>query len=277
MNEARLVTVLCVNYTNLEYTWSTANMIHQITQNIQKVVAHFNGVIVNMQSTISEGTGQISLHIKNLGTLIEIAFGVPMMSREGTGIAAVLAGMAILQQHKQLLVSLQQPAMEEEEEYDHIPTQASARPNTDLNCKIGVATGQAMCGIVGNTCRREYVVVGKVIERSRLLTRDLLPASSDTKDAIVKAPIRCDLETRDSSSHVFQYVKIAKDIFQPIRRTDVEMLRPETSTSDMLVGRQNEILILNEYFQNLSHSGKGGFVLIEGVPGIGKSRLCNHS
>lgn len=106
-----------------------------------------------------------------------------------------------------------------------------------------------------------------------MLTRDVLPAASDTKDTTVKAPIRCDNETREASAHVFQYIKIALDIFQPVKRTDVEMLRPESSTSEYLVGRQNELMVLHENLQKLAHTGVGGLVLVEGVPGIGKSRL----
>ena len=203
-----------------------------------------------------------------------------MLAREGVAIASVLAAFAIVQQPATLLQQLQHQTTydDDEEEYDLIQTPKTPKVPTNLSCRVGIASGQAICAIVGSNLRREYIVVGKVVENARDLTNDVLPGLLGGQDVVATdATIRCDADTRFASMNQFRFNKIGKDIFEPVGKSDSSaVLRREPSLSEKLVGRGAEMLVLRDRIESLLNTGKGGLVMIEGEPGIGKSRLLRE-
>jgi class 3 adenylate cyclase/tetratricopeptide (TPR) repeat protein len=144
-----------------------------------------------------------------------------------------------------------------------LKAQAALR-DLGMRCAIGVATGRAFCGAVGGDVHREYDVIGDVMN----LSARLMQAASDT--------ILCDEATQSAARSRLRFralpaisVKGKADPIavycplEPARARD----RPWT-----IVGRDRERQLLSSRLEEL-WGGRSGLVLIEGEPGIGKSRL----
>src|SRR4029453_9127541 len=144
-----------------------------------------------------------------------------------------------------------------------LKAQAALR-DLGTRCAIGVATGRAFCGAVGGDVHREYDVIGDVMN----LSARLMQAASDT--------ILCDEATQSAARSRLRFralpaisVKGKADPIavycplEPARARD----RPWT-----IVGRDRERQLLSSRLEEL-WGGRSGLVLIEGEPGIGKSRL----
>jgi tetratricopeptide (TPR) repeat protein len=144
-----------------------------------------------------------------------------------------------------------------------LKAQAALR-DLGMRCAIGLATGRAFCGAVGGDIHREYDVIGDVMN----LAARLMQAAPDT--------ILCDAATQSAARSRLRFralpaisVKGKADPIavycplEPARTHD----RPWT-----MVGRIQERTLLTGRLQELE-GGRSGLVLIEGEPGIGKSRL----
>ncbi|HWE38852.1 MAG TPA: AAA family ATPase [Isosphaeraceae bacterium] len=135
-----------------------------------------------------------------------------------------------------------------------------------LRCPIGVATGRVYCGEAGNARRREYTIIGRVVN----LAARLMQAGEDT-DAI-----HCDEATRRAAARAFRFEALPPramkniggkvPLFRPIGRAERgDDHRP-------IVGRELERAVLAARLDAL-REGQGGAIVLEGEPGIGKSRL----
>ena len=133
-----------------------------------------------------------------------------------------------------------------------------------LRCAIGLASGRAFCGAVGSDVHREYDVIGEVMN----VAARLMQAASDG--------ILCDAATFQAAQARVRFqalpailVKGKADpvvVYQP-----VEPVRKVEGPRTML-GRTDERATLAERLEVLQDSA-GALVVIEGEPGIGKSRL----
>jgi class 3 adenylate cyclase/tetratricopeptide (TPR) repeat protein len=133
-----------------------------------------------------------------------------------------------------------------------------------VRCAIGLATGRAFCGVVGSDVRREYDVIGEVMN----LAARLMQAAPDT--------ILCDAATHRAAQSRLRFQDLPPisvkgktapvAVFRP-----VEPSRKPHSPRTML-GRIEERTQLAERVRALEQ-GSSGLVVIEGEPGIGKSRL----
>lgn len=133
-----------------------------------------------------------------------------------------------------------------------------------MRCAIGLATGQAFCGAVGSDLHREYGTVGEVMN----LAARLMQAAPGT--------ILCDGATyRAARSHLaFQDLPAISvkgkaepvTVYQPVEPTR------RTDSSPAMLGRVEERAVLIERLRALK-DGTSGLVVVDGEPGIGKSRL----
>jgi class 3 adenylate cyclase len=90
----------------------------------------------SLQTAIYHYEGSINkLNVDNKGTTLVAAMGLPPMSHEDDTVRAVQAAQAI---------------------------QAELR-SLGLGSCIGVTTGSAFCGAIGTSSRREYTMVGDVV------------------------------------------------------------------------------------------------------------------
>src|SRR5215211_7837983 len=133
-----------------------------------------------------------------------------------------------------------------------------------MRCAIGLATGRAFCGAVGGDIHREYDVIGDVMN----LSARLMQATPDT--------ILCDEATQSAARSRLRFralptisVKGKADPIAVYRPLEPARARDRPWT---MVGRDRERQLLSSRLEEL-RGGRSGLVLIEGEPGIGKSRL----
>jgi class 3 adenylate cyclase/tetratricopeptide (TPR) repeat protein len=133
-----------------------------------------------------------------------------------------------------------------------------------VRCAIGLATGRAFCGAVGNDVHREYGIVGEVMN----LAARLMQAAPDT--------ILCDVSTHRAARSRLRFQELPA-IQVKGKAAPVAVYRPvkPARTPDAprgMLGRTDERAALAERLQDLERQ-TGGLVMVEGEPGIGKSRL----
>lgn len=138
-----------------------------------------------------------------------------------------------------------------------------------LRCSIGVTTGLAFCGSVGGSRRREYTIMGDVVN----LAARLMQAA--------KGGILCDAPTAAAAAGRLDF-----DELEPIKvkgkKEPIAIFRPVAGSSGAsarehaegeMVGRDAERRALDRAIHALVGDRADSRMLIEGEAGIGKSRL----
>lgn len=135
---------------------------------------------------------------------------------------------------------------------------------------IGVASGRAFCGSVGGDLRREYTMIGDVVN----LAARLMQAAPDD--------ILCDAATYRGAQARFTFEVLPPltlkgkaepvAVYRPLGQARRSPLGQVSNTA--LIGRIKERQLLLEQLQTLSQTGQAaGMIIVEGEAGIGKSRL----
>ncbi len=136
-----------------------------------------------------------------------------------------------------------------------------------LNAGAGITTGLALCGPIGSATRRDFAVLGRDIN----LAARLLQASGDEW-------VLCDATTRDMvpSGHSFERLPafVLKGLASPIDVFRVSSTQP-TGRRKAIVDRTSELAAAIDAVDAV-RTGTGGLVVLEGEPGIGKSRLVEE-
>lgn len=140
-----------------------------------------------------------------------------------------------------------------------------------LRSAIGITTGKAFTGPIGGERRREYAVVGDVVN----LGARLMQAASDD--------ILCDSATTHSYPAI-EYEPIdpltvkgkldAVPVFRP--HGDAPRILDRSGSDTPIVGRVAEQKALADLLEAIARDGPGAVVVVEGEAGIGKSRLLRH-
>jgi class 3 adenylate cyclase/tetratricopeptide (TPR) repeat protein len=203
-----------------------------------QVVEQLQAVMQILQTTMIRYEGVVvKLLADDKGTIAILCFGLPLLTHEDDAIRAVRSVSDI---RRKLA--------------DH-----------GLEADAGLATGRVFCGPLGAPQRREYTILGDVVNLSaRLMQR----ASGE---------MLCDDATRLATRGKVSFrslppVKL-KGIDQP-----VALFAPDTSESasasrsSLIAGRHQERAALTELLQ-ATQRGEARVVLIEGEAGIGKSTL----
>ncbi|MBM3267163.1 MAG: AAA family ATPase [Candidatus Sericytochromatia bacterium] len=134
---------------------------------------------------------------------------------------------------------------------------------------IGVASGKAFCGEVGNASRREYTVMGDVVN---LAARLMQTAGRN---------ILCDAATREAARG------LAFEELPPValkgKADRVAVFRPTGEavvpgrSARLLCGRGAEKAAIEARLQALWHGGAASVLVVEGEAGIGKSELARFA
>jgi class 3 adenylate cyclase/tetratricopeptide (TPR) repeat protein len=198
-----------------------------------------NDLVREVQEALYEYEGSVNkLGVDDKGTTMVAAFGLPPVAHEDDPVRAVRAALGIRAQ----------------------------LDRRGVRHAIGIATGRAFCGSVGSSLRREYTMIGGVVNLAARLMQTAL-------DDVV-----CDGATRQEAE-----AKLAFEGLPPRRvkgwAEPIAVFRPgglsrARTPSRSLVGRTRERGLLTERLGSL-RSGHGGVLLIEGEAGIGKSRLLD--
>lgn len=199
-------------------------------------------VMQRLQKALYHYEGSVNkLSVDDKGVTLVAALGLPPLAHEDDATRATLVALEI----------------------------QNALQALGVRSAIGVATGDTFCGAVGSNFRREYTMIGDVVN----LAARLMQAAPDT--------ILCSAATYQASQSGIIFEELpaitVKGKSEPVRvyRPTGERktaVRPQSE----IVGRRAEREALAEGIQTLLRGGQGVNVfVIEGEAGIGKSRLVD--
>jgi class 3 adenylate cyclase/tetratricopeptide (TPR) repeat protein len=193
-----------------------------------------------LQHALYRYEGSINkLSVDDKGVTLVAALGLPPLAHENDALRGVQAAMNMHERMRSL----------------------------GWSSSIGVTTGRAFCGAYGSSVRREYTMIGKVVN----LSARLMQAAADG--------ILC-----DDATHRAANGRIEFEVLSPIhvkgRTEPVPVFRPlrESHNTVLLSGkplidRESERQALSARLKALCNHSEGSVVVLEGEAGIGKSRL----
>ncbi len=194
-----------------------------------------------VQTTLYRYEGSVNkLIVDDKGTTLIAALGLPPLAHEDDPVRGVLAAREM----------------------------RAALGEVGMRCPVGVATGRAFCGSVGNERRREYTMIGDMVN---LAARLMQAASGD---------VLCDAATYRAARERFAFEEIPgidlKGRIDPIPAyRPLGTARLATRSRGTLVGRSEERRRLASLIEGLLRDEEGGTGVIEGEPGVGKSLLVD--
>jgi len=205
-----------------------------------------HAVMGELQTILHRYEGTINkLSVDDKGASMIAALGLPPLSHEDDAERAVRAALAIRER-----LALKQ-----------------------VRHSTGIATGLAFCGIVGNTTRREYTMIGDVVN----LAARLMQAA--------KGGILCDRGTYEAGRSRLAFEPLPA-IHVKGKAGDIPVYHPTESAArsgahrseaaDATVGRLSEQQAIDEALRELAERGEGAVIVFEGMVGIGKSRLIEE-
>ncbi|TAK15249.1 MAG: adenylate/guanylate cyclase domain-containing protein [Acidobacteria bacterium] len=202
-------------------------------------LAELNRVIALLQDAVYKHDGAVNQFIvDDKGTMLLAAWGVPGHTHEDDAARAVTAALAI--------------------------RDALAASGTAVS--VGVGTGQIFTGIRGNSQRCEFGLIGDSVNLSARLME-----AADGR-------VLCDAVTRlGARKHVF--FEALPPMAVKGRATPVAAYQPVRARARSargqrdVVGRTQERQALATALRSVE-DGRAGVIVLEGEPGIGKSRLA---
>ncbi|MGI8551133.1 MAG: AAA family ATPase, partial [Dehalococcoidia bacterium] len=230
--EIRRLSVLFINLLDLDQT--SAGLLAEG----QVIVQTVQPIVDRYEGVIKE------LIIDDKGAVLVAIFGLPPRAHEDDSSRCVQTAVAV---HAALAAIGRRTAM-------------------------GVSTGQAFAGPVGNDLSREYTVVGSVMNRAA----HLMGKAGEG--------ILCDLATVQAAGNRIRFRSLPPvelkgraepvPVFQPEGSAPAtgSVRRPQLDRNRPMVGRQEERRLLRVTLTALE-AGTGGVLVIEGEAGIGKSWL----
>ena len=146
-----------------------------------------------------------------------------------------------------------------------------------LTTATGITSGSAFCGGVGSSDRREYAMVGKVVNLSaRMMVhsakkRALSNVMSITMDLATSAPIKPFYTLQKSGPVTFKGIPEPIMVYHPVAaaKRQVKVVK--------MVGRQKERDIIVGALKDLLTKDVSSALSVEGPAGLGKSTLVNHA
>lgn len=266
--EFRAVSALFINVTSLsgvlamldELGRPAAQVLNAYYGHIQRVIRRYGGEINKFDST-------------SAGDKLLAIFGAPV-AHEDDPLRAVEAALDLapaLGQANQELRQFLDAELLPRAGHDHPITSATLWRTVDMSLRqrIGVATGNVFAGTVGSPRRREYTVLGQVVNLAARLMAAAAPGT------VVVAPATARAVRELVALQPLPPLRL-KGFAQPVvasmvlHRTDAAP-NPARAVAP-LVGRTHELALLRE-LASASTRGAGRVVAISGEPGIGKTRL----
>ena len=144
-----------------------------------------------------------------------------------------------------------------------------ALKKSGIGNSVGVSSGMAYCGILGNDTLRQYTIIGDVVNMSAHIA------------GIKRNEIFCDKSTYNASNKTVNYggqiMAMIKGHKEPIPLSIPKSLLQEglQSSVDVSVGRENELAVLTNAFHKTAE-GNSQCIIIEGESGMGKTKLLKE-
>lgn len=136
-----------------------------------------------------------------------------------------------------------------------------------IKCGIGICSGKAYSGILGNDILRQHTVIGNAVNLSARLAQQS------------KGEVICDRETKNSAlkgiefeSPVFREIKGHQKPIETFIAKSIHVEKNLKHNYRKSVGRDKELEILKQVLKDTS-KGQSEAVIILGESGIGKSKL----
>jgi class 3 adenylate cyclase/tetratricopeptide (TPR) repeat protein len=206
-------------------------------------LAQAQAVMHGLQEAVYHYEGSINkLSVDDKGVTLVAALGLPPLAHENDPVRGV------------------QAALEMKRVIDEL----------GWRCGIGVVTGQTFCGAVGSKTRREYTMLGDVVNLAARLMQ-VAPGNILCETATFQAT-QADIEFETLPAVMVKGKAEPIPVYRPLgpRKAGMRVgARPE------IVGRTAERTLLAEQIQALQRGGPGATLIIEGEAGIGKSRLVD--
>ncbi|MCB8942374.1 MAG: tetratricopeptide repeat protein [Ardenticatenaceae bacterium] len=207
-------------------------------------------IMETLQATLYRFEGSVNkISVDDKGLTLLAALGLPPLAHEDDAVLAVQAARALY----------------------------TALTELGFPCAAGVTTGRAFCGTIGNSTRREYTMIGDVVNMAARLMQN---AVAHTPPGDV--PILCDEVTFEEAKSRLHFATLEPipikgkqglvPVYRPLGEKRPAIHSEEATT---IVGREKERMVLNEALQQLMQ-GKSQTIVIEGEAGIGKSQLVNN-
>ena len=147
---------------------------------------------------------------------------------------------------------------------------ADALSRSGYRTGVGVATGRAFCGVVGNEIRREYSIVGDVVNiAARLMAAAPYALVCDAPTAEAASP-RLSFETLPKLTLKGKTEPVA--VFLPTSEQPGFLVRHE-----VMVGRTFEQAAIRAALDAIVEQDSTRVLVFEGEAGIGKSRLLGEA
>jgi class 3 adenylate cyclase/tetratricopeptide (TPR) repeat protein len=205
-------------------------------------------IVVALQETLQHFEGTFhKLSVDDKGVKLIGVFGLPPLSHEDDPVRAVLAAREM----------------------------ARLLQEINVQTSIGVTTGRAFCGVLGGERRREYTVIGDMVN----LSARLMQAAQGgilCDDETYRA---CQLRVAFRASRPIAIKGKAEPVvaYSPTGEhpEEVESGSARSVNSTQMVGRAGESHALNQTLESLG-GGEGEVTVLVGEAGIGKSRLIEY-
>ncbi len=210
-------------------------------------LAQAQSVMVSLQEIIYRYEGSINkLSVDDKGATLITALGLPPLAHEDDPARGIQVALAINATLNEL----------------------------GLRSAIGVTTGRAFCGVVGSAKRREYTMIGDVVN----LSARLMQAALHSQEAFILSDEATYLAAQEQI--IFQTLTPIRvkgkinliPIYRPLCALNTPLL---SHTKNTLIARTAECASFAEHLQALL-DGKSKLMIIEGEAGIGKSRLVQE-
>ncbi|HUR33342.1 MAG TPA: AAA family ATPase [Vicinamibacterales bacterium] len=196
-------------------------------------------VTLTMQSAVHRFGGSVNrLLADDKGTVLIAAWGIPLHTHEDDPVRAALAALEMRDALRHLGI---RPAM-------------------------GISTGRAFAGAVGNDRRRQYALLGDSIN----LAARLMQEAADS--------VLCDGATRSAAHARVRFgastARQLKGQLEPVPVSAALVPRERGSSHD-IISRTAEQRTLTDALRSLDEGGQPGLLVLQGEPGIGKSALVS--
>ncbi len=196
-------------------------------------------VMYDLQREVYRYEGAVNkLSVDEKGAALLAAFGLPPLAHEDDPRRGVAAALAMQKRLREL----------------------------GMDCSLGASTGRVYCGAFGGQRRREYTLLGDVVNRAARLMQTAV------------GDILCDDASRQAAERHFHFESLP-DVMLKGKASPLAVFRPiaprgrATTARAELIGREQELARLRSELEQARNENVTHTVLIEGEPGVGKSRL----